>query len=62
METAHILYASAAQQIANGFMNTPIVMNHYPTPEHQRAAEVVVEFFTAIPEIETVCLNLTTPL
>ena len=32
-------------------------MNHYPTPEHQRAAEAIVEFFTAIPEIETVCLT-----
>ena len=31
-------------------------MNHYPTPEHQRAAEAIVEFFTTIPEIETICL------
>ena len=31
-------------------------MNRYPTPEHQCAAEAIVEFFTAIPEIETVCL------
>ena len=32
-------------------------MNHYPTPEHQRAAEAIVKFFTTIPEIETVCLT-----
>ena len=57
METAYILYVSTAQQVANGFMNTPIVMNHYPTPEHQRAAEAIVKFFTAIPDIETVCLT-----
>ena len=31
-------------------------MNLYPTPEHQGAAEAIVEFFTTIPEIETVCL------
>ena len=29
---------------------------YYPTPEHQQAAEAVVEFFAAVPEIETVCL------
>lgn len=32
-------------------------MNHYPTPEHQHAAEAIVEFFAAIPEIEAVCLT-----
>ena len=32
-------------------------MNHYPTPEHQHATEAIIEFFTAIPEIETVCLT-----
>lgn len=32
-------------------------MNHYPTPEHQQAAEAIVDFFTTIPEIETVCLT-----
>ena len=32
-------------------------MNHYPTPEHQHAAEAIVEFFTTIPKIETVCLT-----
>ena len=32
-------------------------MNLYPTPEHQYAAEAIVEFFTAIPEIEAVCLT-----
>ena len=32
-------------------------MNRYPTPEHQHAAETIVEFFTAIREIETVCLT-----
>lgn len=32
-------------------------MNHYPTPEHQHAAETIVEFFSEIPEIETVCLT-----
>ena len=26
-------------------------MNRYPTPEHQNAAEAIVEFFTTIPEI-----------
>ena len=31
-------------------------MNLYPTPEHQGAAEAIVEFFTTIPEIEAVCL------
>ena len=31
-------------------------MNRYPTPEHQHAAEMVVDFFTTIPEIKTVCL------
>lgn len=31
-------------------------MNHYPTAEHQHAAEAVVEFFSTIPEIETVSL------
>ena len=31
-------------------------MNLHPTPEHQHAAEAVVEFFSAIPEIEAVCL------
>lgn len=31
-------------------------MNLYPTPEHQHAAETVVDFFAAVPEIETVCL------
>ena len=32
-------------------------MNHYPTPEHQRAAEKVVAFFSPIPEVEAVCLT-----
>ena len=32
-------------------------MNPYPTPEHQHAAEAIVEFFTTIPEIEIVCLT-----
>ena len=32
-------------------------MNLYPTPEHQHAAEAIVEFFAAVPEIETVCLT-----
>ena len=32
-------------------------MNHYPTREHQHAAEAIVEFFTGISEIETVCLT-----
>ncbi len=32
-------------------------MNLYPTPEHQHAAEAIVEFFSKIPEIETVCLT-----
>lgn len=31
-------------------------MNHYPTPEHRHAAEAIVDFFTAVSEIETVCL------
>ena len=31
-------------------------MNFYPTPEHQGAAEAIVEFFTTISEIEAVCL------
>ena len=31
-------------------------MNLYPTPEHQHAAEAIVEFFATIPEVETVCL------
>ncbi len=31
-------------------------MNLYPTPEHRSTAEAIVEFFTAIPEIEAVCL------
>lgn len=31
-------------------------MNLYPTPEHQHATEAIVKFFTAIPEIEAVCL------
>ena len=38
-------------------MNTPIAMNlhpRYPTPEQQHAAEAVVKFFTAVPEIEAV--------
>ena len=31
-------------------------MNRYPTPEHQHATETVVDFFAAVPEIETTCL------
>ena len=31
-------------------------MNRYPTPEHQDAAEAIVEFFATTPEIEAVCL------
>ena len=32
-------------------------MNRYPTLEHQHAAEAIVDFFAAVPEIETVCLT-----
>ena len=32
-------------------------MNRYPTPEHQHAAETVVDFFATVPEIESVCLT-----
>ena len=31
-------------------------MNLYPTPEHQHAAEVIVDFLATVPEIEAVCL------
>ena len=31
-------------------------MHFYPTPEHQHAAEMVVDFFAAVPEIESICL------
>ena len=31
-------------------------MDLYPTPEHQHAAEAIVEFFIRVPEIEAVCL------
>ena len=32
------------------------ITNRYPTPEHQRATEIVVDFLAAVPDIESICL------